>query len=64
MMAADGPVPLDRGNAGTHDAKTTQSDSDTSTDMSYDDVCAVAWRQESRQEKTKRIRDVAPWKRS
>ena len=38
-MADDGPVPMDLGNVGTHDAKTTPSDSDTSNDMSYDDVC-------------------------
>ena len=44
MMADDGPVPLDLGNVGTHDAKTTQSDSDKSNDMSYDDVCAIAWK--------------------
>ena len=44
MMADDGPVPMDPGNVGTHDAKTTQSDSNTSDDMSYDDVCAIAWK--------------------
>ena len=42
MMADDGPVPTDVGNVGMHDAKTTQSDSDTSNDVSYDDVCAIA----------------------
>ena len=40
MMADDGPVP-DLGNVGTRDAKTTQSDQDTSNDMPYEDVCAV-----------------------
>ena len=39
IMADDGPVPMDLGNVGTHDAKTTQSDHDVSNDMSYDDVC-------------------------
>ena len=44
MMADDGPAPVDLGNVGTHDAKMTQSDSDTSNDMSHDDVCAIAWK--------------------
>ena len=44
MMADDGPVPMDLVNVGTHDAKMTQSDSDTSNDMSYEDVCAFAWK--------------------
>ena len=44
MMADDGPVPMDLGNVGVHDTKTTQSDSDTSNDMSYEDVCAIAWK--------------------
>ena len=43
-MADDGPVPMDLGNVGVHDTKTTQSDSDTSNDMSHDDVCATAWK--------------------
>ena len=34
---------MDLGNVGTHDTKTTQSDQDTSNDMSHDDVCAIAW---------------------
>ena len=38
MMADDGPVQMDLGNVGTHDAKMTQSNSDTRNDMSYD-VC-------------------------
>ena len=29
---------------GTHDMKMTQSDSDTSNDMSYEDACAIAWK--------------------
>ena len=45
MMADDGPVPMDLVNVGAYDAKTTQSDSDTSNDMSYEDVCAIAWKQ-------------------
>ena len=44
MMADDGPVPMDMGNVGTHDAKMTQSDSDTANDMSYKDVCAITWK--------------------
>ena len=36
MMADDGPTPMDLGNVGAYDAKTTQSDSDTSNDMSYE----------------------------
>ena len=32
------------GNVGTRDARTTQSDEDASNDMSYDDVCAIAWK--------------------
>ena len=43
MMADDGPVPMDLGNVGTHDTKSTQCNSDTSNDMSYEDVCAIAW---------------------
>ena len=44
MMADDGPVPMELGNVGTHDTKTTQNDSDTSNDMSYEDMCAIAWK--------------------
>ena len=44
MMADDGPVPMDLENVGTHDMKMTQSDSDTSNDMSCEDVCAIAWK--------------------
>ena len=36
MMADDEPVPMDLGSIGVHDTKTTQSDSDTSNDMSYE----------------------------
>ena len=35
---------MDLENVGVHAVKTTQSDSDTSNDMSYDDVCAIAWK--------------------
>ena len=42
MMADDGP--MDLVNVGLHDTKTTQSDSDTSNDMSHEDVCATAWK--------------------
>ena len=41
MMSNDGPTPMDLGNFGAYDAKTTQGDSDTSNDMSYEDVCAM-----------------------
>ena len=44
MMADDGPTPMDLGNVGAHDAKMTQSDSDTSNDMSFEDLCAIAWK--------------------
>ena len=44
MVADDGPVPLDLESVGTHDAKRTQSDLGTSNDMSYEDVCAIAWK--------------------
>ena len=43
MMSDDGPVLMDLGNVGTHDARTRQSDQDASNDMSCDDVCAIAW---------------------
>ena len=42
-MADDGPVPMDLGNVGTQDARTTQCVQDASNDMSYDEVCAIAW---------------------
>ena len=63
MMAVDGPVPMDLGNVGTHDAKTTQSGSDTSKDMSYEHV-RDRLLEGTRQERTKRIGDMASWKRS
>ena len=44
MMADDGLRPMDLGNASGYDTKTTQGDSDTSNDMSYEDVCAIAWK--------------------
>ena len=44
MMSDNGPTLMDLGNVGACDAKTTQSDSDTSHDMSYQDVCAIAWK--------------------
>ena len=45
MVADDGPVPMDPGNVAAHDARTTQSDQDASNDMSYEDVCAIAWKE-------------------
>ena len=44
MMADEGPVPMDLGNVSGHDTKSTQGDSDTSNNMSYEDVCATAWK--------------------
>ena len=44
MIGDDGPVPMDLGNFGAHDARTIQRDQDTVTDMSYDDLCAIAWK--------------------
>ena len=44
MMVDDGPVPMDLGNVGTHDATTTQSDQDANNDMSRDEVSAIAWK--------------------
>ena len=69
IMADDGPVPMDLGNVGAHDAEMTESYSDTSNDMSYDVVCAIAWkrvqsRQGNRRGRTERIRGVASSKRS
>ena len=40
MMADDGPVPMDLGNASGYDTKTSQRDSDTSNRR----VCAIAWK--------------------
>ena len=60
-MADDGQEPMDLGTVGTNDARTTQSDQDTSIDMSYDAVCdrieTIESRQRSRQERTKRNRN-------
>ena len=69
MVADDGPGPRDLGHVGTHDARKTQSDQETNNDISYDDVCAIAWKrlqswQMSRPERTKRSRNVVSWKRS
>ena len=44
MMAYDGPTPMDLGDVGGYDTKTTQGDPDRSNDMSYEDVCAIAWK--------------------
>ena len=51
MMTDDGPVPMDLRNVATHDAKMTQSDSDTSKDMSYDDESLPA-REQTRKDRT------------
>ena len=66
MMPDDGPTPMDLENVGTHDAKTTQSDSDTGNDMSYEDVCAIAWKgykagKGAGKEGTERIGNMASW---
>ena len=44
MIADDGPTPMDLGSVSGYDTKTIQGDSDTSNDMSYEDVCAIAWK--------------------
>ena len=44
MMTDGGPVPMDLGNVGAYDAKTTQSDPDASNDMSHEDESAIAWK--------------------
>ena len=50
MMADDGPVPMDLRNVGMHDARMMQSDQDMNNDVSFDDMCAIAWkRKQSRQ---------------
>ena len=46
MMVYDGPVPMDLGSVGVHDAGMMQSGQDMSNDMSYDDRCAIDWEQE------------------
>ena len=56
MMADNGPVPMDLGNVGTHDTKMTQNDSDTSNDMSYEDLCAIAWTGHKAREHVRRDR--------
>ena len=67
MMSDDGPVPMDLGLVGTHDAKKTQSDSDTSNDMIYEDVCNRLERVQSRQwngqERIEQAGSVASWKK-
>ena len=69
MVADDGPALKDLGNVGAYDAKTTQSDSDTSNDMSYEDVCAIAWNgykadTGAGKKGTEWVRTMASWKRS
>ena len=44
MMSDDGPTPMDLGNVGAYDAKTTQGNSDMNNDMSIEDVCAITWK--------------------
>ena len=51
MMADHGPVPMDLGNVGTHDAKMTQSDSDTNNDMSLGKGAKQA-REQARHDRT------------
>ena len=45
FVADDGPVPMDLGNVSGHDTKSTQGYSDMSNDVSYEDVCAIAWKE-------------------
>ena len=63
MMADDGPVPMDLGNVVSHDTKMTQGDSDTSNDMSYEDVCAIVGKG-TRPAREQAKRDRASWRRS
>ena len=44
MMADDGPMPMDLGNVSGYDTKSRQGDSDKNNEMSYEDVCAIAWK--------------------
>ena len=44
MMADEGRVPMDLGDSGAHDAKMTQGDQEADNKMSYDDMCAMAWK--------------------
>ena len=44
MMANEGQVPMDLGDTGAHDAKMTQGDQEADNKMSYDDMCAIAWK--------------------
>ena len=60
MMADDGPMPLDLGNVSGYDTKSTQGD--TSNDMSYEDVCAIAWKG-YRQEGAEWVNTMASWTR-
>ena len=43
-MPDDGPEPMELESVGAHDAKMTQSDPDTNTDTSHDEVCAITFR--------------------
>ena len=66
MMSDDGPTPMDLGNVGAYDAKTTHSDQDTSNVRRRvcDRLERVQRQQGSRKARTKRIRDVASRKSS
>ena len=68
MMADDGPTEMDLGNVSGYDTKSTQGDSDTSNDMSYEDVChrleSVQGQQEIRKVGIERVRNMASWQRS
>ena len=41
MMSDEGPVPMDLENVGTHGTKMTQNDSETTNDISYEDVAPM-----------------------
>ena len=41
MVADDGPIPMDLGSVGAHDAGMMQGDQEMSNDMSCDDTCAI-----------------------
>ena len=70
MMDDARPIPMDLGSVGAYDAKTTQSGSDTSNDMSHEDVCAITWKrykaskEACKKKKTTRIGNMVSCKRS
>ena len=62
MMADDGPVPMDSGSVGTRDTRMTQSDSDTSNDMSYDNMCVRSHGKGTEQGRKQARNDRTDWR--